>query len=370
MNNILTVMPWRRLIKVGKPFWVSNESKTAIAYLAIILLLLAAKTYIAVFIVQTAGYFMTSIEQKSLADVYLYLTLSIIAIFFTVPIEVYYNFIKTRLSLIWRQWLSQSLIEKYFVERLGLAIESSREIDNPEQRITQDVDTFCNSSVRLSITILDASVNVCTFIVVLWNLSPVLAFTVIAYSTVGLLIVSNIGRTLIALSDRQIAIEADLRSTLKEARAELTKTKSFAGKCSLLPTVKEAQSRLLSVVATLMNIMLVHKNIQLFTGTYNHLMPLIPAVIMTPAYIAGDIQFGVITQAVLAFTAVFNGATVLIGHFGDISHFAAIVNRLGSLSERMAGGERQSQSVNKVLGESTDNSAQVSKVKVRASLSR
>jgi putative ATP-binding cassette transporter len=292
---------------------------------------------------------MTAIEQKSLGDVYLYLTLSIFAIFFTVPIEVYYNFIKTRLSLLWRQWLSQSLIDRYFVERLGLTIESSHEIDNPEQRITQDVDTFCNSSVRLSITILDASVNVCTFIVVLWHLSPVLAFTVIAYSTMGLLIVSNIGRTLIALSDRQIAIEADLRSTLKEARAQLIKTE----KGSLVSTVKEAQSRLLSVVSTLMNIMMVHKNIQLFTGTYNHLMPLIPAVIMAPAYIAGDIQFGVITQAVLAFTAVFNGATVLIGHFGDISHFAAIVNRLGSLSEKMAG-----------------NGAEQSKVRARTSLSR
>ncbi|MBA3992297.1 MAG: hypothetical protein C0469_02135 [Cyanobacteria bacterium DS2.3.42] len=349
MNNILTVMPWRRLVRVGKPFWVSNESKTGIAYLAVILLLLAAKTYVAVFIVQTAGNFMTAIEQKSLGDVYLYLTLSIFAIFFTVPIEVYYNFIKTRLSLLWRQWLSQSLIDRYFVERLGLTIESSHEIDNPEQRITQDVDTFCNSSVRLSITILDASVNVCTFIVVLWHLSPVLAFTVIAYSTMGLLIVSNIGRTLIALSDRQIAIEADLRSTLKEARAQLIKTE----KGSLVSTVKEAQSRLLSVVSTLMNIMMVHKNIQLFTGTYNHLMPLIPAVIMAPAYIAGDIQFGVITQAVLAFTAVFNGATVLIGHFGDISHFAAIVNRLGSLSEKMAG-----------------NGAEQSKVRTRTSLSR
>lgn len=340
-------MPWRRLIRVGKPFWVSNKSETGFTYLAIVLLLLIAKTYVAVFIVHTAGNFMTAIEQKSLGNVYWYLTLSVGAICFTVPIEVLYNFIKTRLALVWRQWLSESLIGEYFVRRLGLNIEKSLDIDNPEQRMTQDVDSFCNNSVRLSITILDASVNVCTFIVVLWNLSPALSFTVIIYSTLGLLIVSHIGKALIALSNQQVALEADLRSVLKETRAELVKTADDTSNPPVLSTVKEAQSRLQAVISTLMSIMVVHRNIQLFTGTYNHLMPLIPAVIMTPAYISGDIEFGVITQAVMAFTTVFNGATVLIGHFGDISHFAAIVNRLGSLSEELECADKCCREINR-----------------------
>ena len=335
MNNILTVMPWRRLVRVGKPFWVSNKSETGFIYLAVVLLLLMAKTYVAVFIVHTAGNFMTAIEQKSLGNVYWYLILSVGAICFAVPIEVYYNFIKTRLALVWRQWLSEILIGEYFVKRRGLNIEKSLAIDNPEQRMTQDVDSFCNNSVRLSITILDATVNVCTFIVVLWNLSPALSFTVIIYSTLGLVIVSQIGKALIALSDQQIALEADLRSVLKETRGDLVKTADNACMRSVPPRVGEAKSRLQALISTLLNIMVVHKNIQLFTGAYNHLMPLIPAVIMTPAYISGDIEFGVITQAVLAFTTVFNGATVLIGHFGDISHFAAIVNRLGSMCEEL-----------------------------------
>ena len=278
---------------------------------------------------------MTAIEQKSLGNFYLYLVCSVIAICFTVPIEVYYNLMKTRLSLLWRNWQSESYIDRYFLQKLGLSIEGSAEIDNPEQRITQDVDSFCNSSVRLSITILDATVSVCTFIVVLWNLSGALVFTVITYSTVGLLVVSHIGRALIDLSNRQIGIEADLRATIKDTRAKLDKSRSPRKDDSLQLSVNESKLRLTSVMSTLTNIMLVHKNIQLFTGTYNQIMPLIPAVIMTPAYISGDIEFGAITQAVLAFTAVFNGATVLIGHFGDISHFAAIVNRLGALEEKM-----------------------------------
>lgn len=342
MKNIITEIPWRRLIRVGKPFWASEDGKTGFMYLVTILLLLTAKTYLAVFVVRTAGNFMTAIEQKSLGNFYLYLTFSIVAICFTVPIEVYYNFLKTRLALLWRNWLSETFIDRYFLQKLGLPIESSAEIDNPEQRITQDVDSFCNSSVRLSITILDATVSVCTFMVVLWNLSGTLVFTVIIYSTVGLLVVSHIGRALIDLSNRQIAVEADLRANIKDARIQLEKSRTDENGECLQDCVNESKLRLSSVMTTLTNIMLVHKSIQLFTGTYNHIMPLIPAVIMTPAYIAGDIDFGAITQAVLAFTAVFNGATVLIGHFGDISHFAAIVNRLGTMEEEMSSAETAS----------------------------
>lgn len=336
MNNILTVMPWRRLIKVGVPFWVSDKRDTGILYLVIILLFMFVKAYLAVFVVETAGHFMTAIEQKSMTDVYWYLILSLIAIAAVVPVEVFFNLTKTKLSLVWRQWLSTSLIDRYFYKRGGVAIESSLEIDNPEQRMTQDVDSFCGASVRLSISILDAFVNVCTFIVVLWKISPALSYTVMAYSTAGLLIVSHIGRNLIALIDQQIALEADLRSTLKEARQELVGTAGNGNppaESGGVPAVQRAGSRLEEVIFTLLKMMLTHKNIQLFTGAYNHIMPLIPAMMIAPSYMAGEIPFGTITQAVLAFTHVFNGATVLIGHFGDLSHFAAIVNRLGSLSE-------------------------------------
>lgn len=346
MTNILTVMPWRRLIKVGAPFWVSDKRDTGVLYLVIILLFMSVKAYLAVFVVETAGHFMTAIEQKSMPDVYWYLFLSLVAIAAIVPIEVFFNFTKTKLSLVWRQWLTESLIARYFNERNGLAIESSPEIDNPEQRMTQDVDSFCNSSVRLSMSILDAAVNVCTFIVVLWKISPTLSFTVLAYSTAGLLIVSHIGKYLITLCDQQIALEADLRSTLKEARQQLISTAGNGNQAELskaMPAVPEAGFRLREVVSTLLNMMIVHKNIQLFTGAYNHIMPLIPAMIIAPSYMAGEIPFGTITQAVLAFTAVFHGATVLIGSFGDLSHFAAIVNRVGSLFEGTDDQERAQQ---------------------------
>jgi putative ATP-binding cassette transporter len=342
-NNILVSMPWRRLVKVGKPFWVSNRSKQGYAHLLLVLVLLTAKAYVAVFVNQTAGHFSTAIEQKSYADFHLYLVLSGVGILLTVPIDVFYGMFRTRLALVWRKWLSGYFIDKYFDLRLGLRVEGLHDVDNPEQRMTQDADSFCNSSVGLFISVLDATISVATFITVLWVISPTLSYTVMIYSTLGLLIVAQIGKQLIPLSFQQMKTEADLRSSLKDAREELRKKGTADGREDEIDggeIVKavESRGRLKDVIDTLMSIMFVNRNIQLFTHTFNLAMPLIPAVIIAPSYFAGEIPFGTITQAAMAFTSVFHGATVFIGQFNGLSHYAAITNRLGVMVEEMDDG--------------------------------
>ncbi len=330
MNNILTAMPWKRLAKIGKPFWVSDKSSVGFTNLGIILTLMAAKAGVAVCINITSGHFMTAMEQKSWFDFGLYLLLSILAILVTVPVETYYNLLRTRLALYWRDWLSRSLIHKYFAEGAGLRVEKSHEIDNPEQRMTQDVDSFCGSSIRLAISILDAFVTVCTFMIVLWKISPSLSFIVIVYSTLGLVIVSQIGKSLISISDRQMKTEADLRAKLASARDQLV-----TNNASSATTVTEAEFALTAVISNLLDMTIVHKNLQLFTGVFNHLVPLIPPLVIYHLYFNDHIPFGTITQAVMAFTSVFHGATILIGQFADLSHYAAIINRIGSLTEAL-----------------------------------
>ena len=47
--------------------------------------------------------------------------------------------------------------------------------DNPDQRIQQDVESFVNSSLSLSMGLLDAVVSLFAFTIILWNLSGALA---------------------------------------------------------------------------------------------------------------------------------------------------------------------------------------------------
>lgn len=329
-NNGLKGLPWRRLWKVGKPFWVSEKRNVALLHLFAVLALLSANTALFVFINRTAGHFMTAIEQRSVPQFYHYLLVYAGALVVVTPIQVFYGYLRTRLALVWRSWLADSLFAGYFTNLAYYKLISNSEIDNPDQRMTQDVDSFCNSSVGLFISILDAVVNVVIFVGVLWAISPTLTFTVLAYSALGSLIVVLIGRRLVALNFQQMKTEADLRFGLAEARREAEAIAFYRGE---LIAREQARGKLKLVIETLMSIMTVNRNIQLFTNAYNLLVPLIPAAIIAPLYLANKVPFGDITQATMAFTVVFNGATFMIAQFGGISSYAAIINRLGSFLE-------------------------------------
>lgn len=332
MNNLLKIIPWRRLIRVGKPFWQSEMRAAGFTHLFVVLSLLGGNALVAIGINHTAGNFMTSIEMRSMPEFIMFLTVYLALLATTALIQVFYAYFRTRLALMWRKWLSNYLFDMYFADKVFLTINNSTAIDFTEQRMSQDVDSFCNAFVGLFIALLDAAVNVVAFMILLWVISPTLSITVMIYSSLGLLIVFKIGKTLVNLCNTQLKNEADLRDCLAEARKEAVVI-IRQGKTQ---TVKRlAQTKLSNVIDTLVEVASVNRNIQTFTNIFNLLVPIIPAVLIAPAYFRQEIPFGTITQAVLAFTAVFNGATIFIGQFNGITNFAAVTNRLGSLVESM-----------------------------------
>ncbi len=328
--NMLKQLPLKRLMKVGKLFWLSDKRKAGYTLLFIVLGLLAGQTLVLLFINTTTGHFFTAIEKRSLYDFYYYLFAYVMALFVTTPLQVNYGFYRTRLSLCWRDWLSRHFFEMYFAPGVFGKLIKHNEIDHPEQRITNDLDSFCNSSVGLFISMLEASTNVVIFSFVLWKLSPVLFWTVLIYSSLGVVVVAAIGKGLPGLTARQIEFEADLRSNLT---LDLDADHVVVGDRVSLHT--QSLLRLDIVISTWIGIAKLYRSLQIFTTGFNLLVPLIPAVITAPLYFNGSIEFGTITQAVMAFTVVFNGATVLISQYGGISALSAITNRLGSLLEEM-----------------------------------
>jgi len=341
MNNLLKVIPWSRLVRVGKPFWQSDVRTKGFTHLFVVLALLGGNALVAIGINHTAGNFMTSIEMRSMPDFMMFLILYLALLVATALIQVFYAYFRTRLALIWRKWLSNYLFSIYFSDRIFLAVNHRDDIDFAEQRMSQDVDSFCNSFVGLFIALLDAAVNVIAFMVVLWVISPTLSITVTLYSSIGLLIVFKIGKTLVNLCNSQLKNEADLRDSLAHARKEAD---SIHRDGKTEEVREQARTKLSTVIETLLEVALVHRNIQMFTNIFNLLVPIIPAVLIAPAYFRQEIPFGTITQAVLAFTAVFNGATIFIGQFAGITNFAAVTNRLGSLIETMESCRREHES--------------------------
>src|SRR5205823_9113172 len=138
---------------------------------------------------------------------------------------------------------------------------------------------------------------------------------------------------LVGLDIVQLRKEANLRSELIRARAN-------AEPIAMHRNERNGEARLaarvLEMIASIRVIISLNRNLAFFTKGYNYLVQLIPVLIVAPIYIRGDIEFGKVTQAAMAFSFVMNAFSLIVKEFQRISTFGAVVERLGSFCEVLA----------------------------------
>ena len=71
--------------------------------------------------------------------------------------------------------MAQHLIKRYFNNRAYYRLRGSASIDNPDQRISEDVRNFTINSLSFLLIALNATVTVVVFIGMLWAISGTLS---------------------------------------------------------------------------------------------------------------------------------------------------------------------------------------------------
>jgi len=139
-----------------------------------------------------------------------------------------------------------------------------------------------------------------------------------------------LGRPLIRLNYDQLDKEASFRSGLIHVRDNAD--------AIMLAREEDLQSaqllvRLDDLVGNFRKITSINRNVGFFTTGYNWMIQIIPALIIAPAFIAGKIEFGVITQSAIAFSTPVAAFSLIVTQFQSLSSFAAVVARLSALAE-------------------------------------
>ena len=328
--------PWKRMLMVGTPFWSSAHKWKALALLGGAIACVIAKIAITVYINDTNGSLWTALKDGNASSFWWLLALNVGLIFLAMPTEVIGSVCKTTLGLTWRRFLSSEFLAGYFAGLAALRLEQenarkpeAERIDNPEWRMTAECDSFANTSISLFFSFFDAFLTIGTMGHVLWNMAPMLTFANIGYALAGSALVYLLGRKLVDLTSRQQKTEGDLRSGLTEARSQASQIANYRGQEIAQGLANTRQN---AVIDTLMDMMRVNRNIQCFTALYYPLAPLVPMAILV---FLNDqsIDIGAIAKAQGTFNAMFGGMSVLVGNFGSLTFYTAIVNRLGTLME-------------------------------------
>ena len=322
----------RRFITLTAPFFRSNMRWRAVAMVGLLLGLSLTINGIGVIMSYIGRDFMTALQTKDSPLFYWKLAEYLLAFVIATPIVVSYSYTEGRLSLLWQRWLSHHILARYFSDRAYYKLNLRGDIDNPDQRIEEDIRSFCSQSLAFCLIFFNSTVQLLLYVYVLGSISGVLLIAAVVYPIIGSVATYYLGRPLIGLEFAQLKKEADYRYKLINVR-DSAESIAFYGREAREFT--RTRQRLKSALNNRLQIVNWNRNLRFFTTGYNYILTVLPTVLVAPLFFAGQIEFGSVIQAGAAFGFVINALSIVVNHFGNLSVFAAVINRLGTFWEAL-----------------------------------
>jgi putative ATP-binding cassette transporter len=255
---------------------------------------------------------------------------------FALPIRGLQSYLVPKLGLLWRQWLTGRLIGRYMENRAYYVLnpndESQEEIDNPDQRISQDASSFTAQSLAFTVGVFEALLTFVSFIIVLWSISGQLALVLLAYSVIGTSVIVFAGRRLVFLNNQQLKLEADFRYGLVHIRDNAEAIAFYKGEDV---ERREAERRLGGAIFNFNRLIVWSALITVIQRSYDYFSRFLPWLVIAPLYFAKQKDFGVFGQAGIAFSQVFFSVSFIVNNIEELASFSASISRLEGFQTRI-----------------------------------
>ncbi len=250
-----------------------------------------------------------------------------------VPILVTYSFIQRQLRLRWRKWLTQHFLARYFDRRSYYELDSNAsntEVDNPDQRISEDIRYFSAETLSFLLDILGSVLDLLSFTAILFGISRQLALGLGVYALIGTVLIVYVSARLIKINFEQLRLEGNFRYGLVHVRDNAEAIAFYQGEG---PENNEVVTRLIAAIRNANLLIIWESIVATINRSYNLFARLLPYAIVAPIFFAGDIDFGTIGQANFAFFQVFAAISLIINRIEELARFAASIDRLGEFYE-------------------------------------
>lgn len=326
----------RRFWKVAAPYWWSEDKVQARLQLAAVFALTLATTGISVGFNFLGRDFYNALADKDQEQFTKQLLYYLGGFAVGIPFFVLRDYAREVLSLRWRSWMTSYYMKRYFKNRTFYKIQSQSLIDNPDQRINDDLGSFTGTALAFSLTLLNAVVDLVSFSNILYGIYPPLFIVLIVYSFGGTVISVFLGKNLVNLNFMQEKKEADFRYGLVRVRENAESIAFYGGEENELQLLLDRFRR---AYQNLSELLLASRNLEFFTNGYQYLIQILPAAVVAPMFFAGKIEFGVINQSVSAFNHILSDFSLIVFRFQSISAFSAVIDRLGEFDDLLDANE-------------------------------
>ena len=217
-----------------RSYWRSEEKKKAYLLLAAILLLTLGVVFMLVLLNEWNNAFYTALQDYQTEEIFHQLKRFTVLAFIYIILAVYAYYLQQVLILHWRRWLTGRYIDAWLQNKTYYRLQMfGKDMDNPDQRISEDVNLFVTDTLGFFVGIIQAVCTLLSFVVILWQLSGPFSFQLlgrtwqvpgymvwvaVAYAVVGTWLTHRVGHKLVALNFLQQRREADFRFSMMRMR--------------------------------------------------------------------------------------------------------------------------------------------------------
>ena len=312
---------------IAKSYWSGEEKWRARGLLLSIVVMSLCYTGLSVLLNNKRGELISALSAKDEARFWQTILIFAGTLVVYAPLYAGYVYLRDRLGLNWRRWLTEHFIDRYFQNRAFYNLTNAdANIDNPDQRISEDVKSFTQESLTLLLAVVDSLLAIAAFASVLWGISPPLIIFLVLYALIGTLTTVGVfGKPLTQLNFDQLKKEANFRFGLVRVRENAEAIAFYQGEQCESERIK---GRFTEAFDNFKRLIFWELNLNILTNAYEFIPFILPAIVVAPGIFAGELEIGKVTEAQGAFIRVFFSLNLIVSRFQSLTTFGAGVDRL------------------------------------------
>lgn len=270
---------------------------------------------------------------------------------FSVAAALISYYLNQRFSINWIEWLNTELLEKWMDKRAYYKSQyMGNNLDNPDQRIQQDIQSYVKTTLSLSTGVIDAVTSMISYTILLWGLAGpmtllgieiprAMVYLVFAYVIFTTLIAFWLGKPLIRLNFANEKLNANYRYSL-------IRVKEYAESIAFYAGEKVEKNRLykqfLAVIDNMWDIVFRALKFSGFNLVVSQISVVFPLLIQVGRYFEKQIKLGDLMQTLQVFGKLHSNLSFFRNTYDSFAEYKATLDRLTGFHYSVEAAQKQS----------------------------
>lgn len=337
---------WLSFWRLLKPYWQSDEKKLAYSLLFLNLLFMLAAVEGDVWYSYVNKNFFDALQNFNkplIGQNLLLMVMAITLIFLAYGFSFYVNAL---LALRWRQWVTNNTLANWLANKNYYRFQFlTKKIDNPDQRISEDIDQFTQLTLTITFQVLQALMLLVSFGTILWRMGgrftiplghhiliPIpgyLFWSACLFGSVGIWLANRIGKKLIINNYHQQRHNANFRFALikfRESQEEIALQHGEPSEAGQFNTLFK------KIYLNFIDIIQIKKRLTFLTMGFGVASAPIATLFAIPLFLSRQIQLGGLVQITSSFASVASSFATMMQVYALLADWNSIVVRLTELN--------------------------------------